>query len=223
MRMILLIIFFIVSIFSILGYFNYYNNKEDIMEKETFKNKTLEEKIKVPEGLEREYAMIFRGESPFNLKNESNEENDKISSDLKKDISINKETKIDFSNENDIPTPQNINTTNKKTLVKNQHDYIKTNIKEYSIINDNLIVDILLYNNTETNISGFGRIKCTAYNSELKPVDQFKWSGNFSLKPKKAILLKNTNFGYAGMNTISEIWCYVDSFKHNYKEESNFK
>ncbi len=223
MRMILLIIFFIVSIFSILGYFNYYNNKEDIMEKETFKNKTLEEKIKVPEGLEREYAMIFRGESPFNLKNESNENNDLTSKELKENIVVNKETKIDFSNEKDIPTPDNINTTNKKVIVKNQHEYIKSNIKKYSILNDNLIVDILLFNNTESNISGFGRIKCTAYNNELKPVDQFKWSGNFSLKSKKAILLKDTNFGYAGMNTISEIWCYIDSFKHNYKEESSFK
>lgn len=214
MRMILLIVFFIVSIFSILGYFNYYNNKEDIIEKEDFNKKTLQEKIKVPEGLEREYAMIFRGESPFNLKNETNE--------LKEDFTKN-ETKIDFSNVKDIPTPDNIDLSNKKSIQKTQHEYIKSNIKQYSIKNDSLIIDILLFNNTASNIAGFGRIKCTAYDNNLNPVDQFKWSGNLSIKSKKAILLKDTNFGYAAMNNVSQIWCYVDSFKHNYKEESSFK
>lgn len=220
MRMILLIVFFIVSIFSILGFFNYYNNKEDIMEKDTSK-KSLEERIKVPEGLEREYAMIFRGESPFNLKNEDNQNKDP---NIKEKV-VHNEEKIDFKNEKDIPMPElaNKDLSNKKTINKIQHDYIKTNIKDYGIKNDNLVVDILLFNNTESNISGFGRITCTAYDINLKPVDQFKWSGNMSLKAKKAILLKDTNFGYAGLNNISEIWCYVDNFKHNYKEESSFK
>ncbi len=223
MRMILLIVFIIVGMFSVLGFFNYYNNKEEIKEKDD-SHKPLEARIKVPEGLEREYAMILKGESPFNLKNEDTS-NRTTSNDIEK--SINKEEKINFKDQKDIPMPEDTNEkkdmSNKKGINKIQHEYIKTNIKDYGIRNDSLMVDILLFNNTESNISGFGRITCTAYDNTFKPVDQFKWSGNIAIKAKKAILLKDTNFGYAGLNSIAEVWCYVDNFKHNYKEESSFK
>lgn len=222
MRMILLIIFIIVSIYSILGMIDIYHTTPDKEAFAEYKNKTLEEKIKVPEGLEKEYKMILAGKSPINLgdlpENITEEE-------MKKALSSNE--KIDFNDNSSIPMPDDIEPKKSVSVEKIkvskinkiQHEYLKTNVKSFAIKNENLIANILVFNNTEGDIAGFSKIQCTAYDAYNRPVDQFKWTGNLEIKAKKAILLKNTNMGYASLVNTNDIWCFVDSFKHDYSKE----
>jgi hypothetical protein len=102
--------------------------------------------------------------------------------------------------------------TNK--IEKTQHIYLKTKIKNLGIINDHLISNIIIYNNSKNLKKGFVKIICKGYNNGSE-TDIYQWKGNINIKSKKAILLKDMDFGYASLNKVDNYWCYVDSFKEH--------
>jgi len=166
---------------------------------ESIENKTsLEEKILIPKGLEKEYSLIFQGKNP---------------------LAQHKEKKVVHTKKTEVKPEHKVNDKiDKKEKIaikvkKKDHYLLKTKIKEYSISNDILYVDLLIYNSGDYNVKGFSNLKCEFYNNIGQVVDKFKWSGNVEIKAKKAILLKNTKFGFTtNSKDFYDIQCFVDKF-----------
>lgn len=167
-------------------YINQKKNVESLIKEDNIANK-----VKIPNGLEREYQAILAGESPF-------------STPVFTDKSASAETSLL------VIDKKNSTLINLSEDLKKQHQTIKSKIKNYFIKDDNLFVDLLLYNNDKSNISGKVNIKCSLFDINNKESDIFYWSTDISVKSKEAILLKEINFGYAIQKENKNIWCYVE-------------
>jgi len=199
MKIILLVILLISGMYSFIGLLDI-GVDQNKKYKEIKKKKTFEEKILIPKGMEKEYALVYKGKNPF-IKKEKEEI-------LKKEAKQNlkKEKKEIKSNK------QNAKKTYK--IDKKQHIFLKTKIKNIGIVNDNLIVDLLIFNNSDKIRNGFVNVTCKSY-FKGQENDIYQWKGSIKIKPKKAILLKEMDFGYSSFNKIDDYWCFVNSFKEH--------
>ena len=102
-----------------------------------------------------------------------------------------------------------VKTEKKDNLVFTKNKNIILKIKKYSILNDNLISDMYVYNRSNNKISKKIEIKCFAYQDNQK-VDLMSWIGNINLKPEEVILLKDMNFGYVTANGFDKLDCVIN-------------
>lgn len=208
MRMILLVIFIIVGIYSILTTFEFITSEKEEMEK-IVGAQSLKEKIKIPNGLEKEYALILEGKNPF----ESLEKYNSLSENEHKPTTTVSQMK-DLLKEDKKIEKSEIQPKNK--INKVQHRYVKAKIKSYKVQNENLLVDLYLKNTRKSNIKGFVKLQCNTYNKDNVKMDIFSWTGNLSINANKVILLKESNFGYAALTDLSKVWCHVTKITENY-------
>lgn len=193
MRIAAIIILLFLTILGVKDMIDTYTNQKKNIES-LIEEDNIAKKVKIPNGLEKEYQAILAGESPFFVKPTINGAPSDMSTTPVVDTKVSK-------------------SSTQKTLpedLKQQHSSLKSKIRNYFIKDDNLFVDLLIYNNNKVDLSGKVSIKCSFFDINNKESDLFYWSTDISIQSKKTVLLKEINFGYAILNENKNIWCYVE-------------
>lgn len=217
-KYILIVSFLLVSAASIFGWldigFDSFSEASNIIEQ-----KELKDKIKVPEGMEKEYQAVLahtvevqkekitatQQTTPTQNKTQiSNAEAKQQAKDFLAAPSAQKEnnkaiTQIDQPKKQNIISNPKLN--EKKFLTKTTSLFVK---------NDNLIVSLKIHNASLSDFNGILTLTCTAKNTQNKPIDVFTWSGKLNIPSKKTILLQEANFGYINISEEVTLHCEVD-------------
>ena len=184
MRIIAFMLFFALSIYSILDIFNEVREESKMLKGNLYA--PLKERIFIPSGMEKEYVQILK---TFNLDKETF---------LKKEelvlAKINQKSK---------------NTKNYKQ--KTHKSVLKNKIKSYGVKNNHLIINLYVYNPLQIAVDKKLDISCSLLDSNGIVVDIFDWQtpSKIYIKPHKTILITNVDLGYVNNYDFKNISCEV--------------
>lgn len=217
-KYILIVSFLLVSAASIFGWldigFDSFSEASNIIEQ-----KELKDKIKVPEGMEKEYQAVLahtvevQKEKAINTEQTTPTQNKtQISNAEAKQQAKDFLTAPSAQKENDKTTTQ-IDQPKKQNVASNpklNEKKFLTKTTSLFVKNDNLIVSLKIHNASLSDFNGILTLTCTAKNTQNKPIDVFTWSGKLNIPSKKTILLQEANFGYINISEEVTLHCEVD-------------
>lgn len=232
MRVFLIVFFLICAIFLGKMIISDYTSKPDNKEK-VVRDGGLMKHISVPIGMENDYSKI--NEKYYNkFANKNIDRNVKqnlhVKSDLnaqnnQKDIKkVENVTKNELNNIiNETPIVNNISDKNEAEILKVENkqniqnvnlvhldkNIIENKILSRKIIKENLILDIVLFNNSNENIDNLLKIKCDLL-MDGKIVMNAQKNGEMQLKPMQKIRIKDLNLGFIGYIDFNDLICKVE-------------
>lgn len=221
-KYILIVSFLLVSAASIFGWldigFDSFSEASNIIEQ-----KELKDKIKVPEGMEKEYQAILAHNVEVQKEQVANQPQQTTPAQNKTQISDAeaKQQVQDFLAATPAtqkePSKTSIQSVIQTAPQQKQPIAPQSNDKKFLtkttalfVKHDNLIVSLKIHNASASDFNGVLTLVCTAKNAQNKPVDVFSWTGKLNIPSKKTVLLQEANFGYINISEEVTLHCEVE-------------
>lgn len=184
MKVLLFIVFTILGLYAYFDMFEFANEQKEKIEVINEKA-TLAEKIRIPQGMEKEYSLILAGKSPF--QNQGN--NITVGNHNKTENKINNIEKFE----------------NKKSKLS---EITKIAVGNINVENRNLKIDIKVYNESNKDINGF-TLSCNVTNESNSHIGDLSFNVTDTLIKKDFILIKNVELELMDDNP-SNINCEIN-------------
>lgn len=184
MKILLLIVFMILGLYAYFDMFEFANQQKEKIEIINEKA-TLAEKIRIPQGMEKEYLLILAGKSPF--QNNGN------------NITIGEKS------ENETNSHNIEEIKSKKSKLSELTKIAVGNIK---VENRNLKIDIKIYNESNTNIDRF-KLVCKVTDDNNNNIGDLSFNVTDTLLKKDFIIIKNVELELMDDNP-SNINCEIN-------------
>ena len=208
LKYILIISFILVTAASLLGWldigFDSFSEASNILEQ-----KELKDKIKIPEGMEKEYQAVLAHNVEIKKEQAANEAPVANQKTQISDAEA-KQQAQDFLNPSAKQQTQANSVPATKAMPARSNEKLLTKTISLFVRNDNLIVSMKIHNPSTSDFSNIVTITCTAKNAKNKPIDVFSWTGKLNIPSKKTILLQEANFGYINISEEVTLHCKVE-------------
>lgn len=208
MRIFLIFIFLLSGIFlSKLIFSEYFTSKKEVIPID--KKIGLMNEIVIPIGMEDDYKRINSKYEHMFDKNNANKLNAEVNNNKQKSVEK-KYTEVDLKEALLDNKEKEIGTTT--VIVSNKlitEDTIKNKVLKYNIIDEHLILDIVLFNDSSFDTNGILKIKCDLF-LDNNIVSKSQKNGEIKLKSKEKIRIKDLNLGFIEYVNFNRIECKVE-------------